>query len=278
MLSVGAPRSLFSTSEGHTSVTLSLLRFTLLVVFVQLYAIGARRPEMHRASQIPKILPVINFRRSGFPIVSQGDFQISCPIMLPRAVRRYTCFEGVMNDCEFLREAWRTQMADIADAISECNAKFGCVDVRALPAMDFNVQAVMVRFVDFSKTHAEELQQPSDHVRAFTQALGKGAAVQIEQLQEALNGISESYARIGQGINTDLFAQVSEAAAFLQTQMQDMWAESANIIAEAMTRTRDALTRVELLAALGWTLPMDMSLPEVQSLLMQQPLTVEGVE
>jgi hypothetical protein len=49
-------------------------------------------------------------------------------------------------------------------------------------------------------------------------------------------------------------------------------------IAECIRLNRDALERVELLAALGWTLPMEMSLPEFHALVMQDNTSVEGVD
>lgn len=66
-----------------------------------------------------------------------------------------------------------------------------------------------------------------------------------------------------------------ESTSQFQSQVQAMWAQTADDVIRAMERTRNLLRRVELLAELGWTLPMTMSLPEVQSLLMQEPLTPE---
>jgi hypothetical protein len=48
--------------------------------------------------------------------------------------------------------------------------------------------------------------------------------------------------------------------------------------ADAMQQTRDALERVELLAQRGWTLPMEMSLPEFYALVMSDDLTLESIE
>ena len=73
-------------------------------------------------------------------------------------------------------------------------------------------------------------------------------------------------------------AKTTAAMMALVTRAQESWEEGIKLFAEAMQRTRDALKRAELLAELGWTLPMHMSLPEFHALVMQDGLTVNRVD
>jgi hypothetical protein len=73
-----------------------------------------------------------------------------------------------------------------------------------------------------------------------------------------------------------LFAQI--AAHCQSNALLDSWAKLSKVVAESMKATFDALDRVELLAALGWMIPMEMSLPEFHNLVRQRVLTPEAVE
>lgn len=107
------------------------------------------------------------------------------------------------------------------------------------------------------------------------QTTGLRKAFETPEYQRVIAQIAEAQSAWAQNVASsigDAFSRFQSAA------LQESWGELSKVIAEGMRRTRDALERVELLAALGWTLPMNMTPREFHALVMQDDLTVVGVE
>jgi hypothetical protein len=105
---------------------------------------------------------------------------------------------------------------------------------------------------------------------------------------EALNGVIKVVNRAGRGYSLDaikaklLFGGMHRLRiprfGEANDEGQKTWENFIKRFAEGMRRTHDALDRVELLAQIGWTLPTEMSVPQANSMLMQDKLTPQSID
>lgn len=197
-----------------------------------------------------------------------------------------------MADPEKPNDQWREQMAAAANQLSGLWAE---ASRAALESVRDSVAALQ-KALQVSVSH-DLLAQLAERQAAFAagiqsilrtpdyqELLFQVASVQTDALQKALqtpeyqtllNQMAESQRAACQA----LAAQIGPAFAEWQSNaLQDTWNRFRDVIAEGIERTHDALERVDLLAVLGWTLPMEMSLPEFHVLVMQDGLTADAVE
>lgn len=192
---------------------------------------------------------------------------------------------------------WREQIAAITGQVSDLEQRFGKLYESIQPLFD----SIAERTAKFPTFAVPDIR--SDFLKDWTEQQKVIAAALQERFNtpswQALSKSLSAWQNTGllKAFQTpeyqQLFAQIAEAqkawaqnisqigsafARFQSTAWQESWSELSKVVAEGMKRTRDALERVELLAALGWTLPMKMSLPEFHALVMQDGLTVGAVE
>lgn len=110
------------------------------------------------------------------------------------------------------------------------------------------------------------------------------ASWQIEGLQKAFQtpeyqALLKQFADLPKVISATAVSKIGPAIATWQSKaFQQSWKDFSKIVTEAFKQTANGLQRVELLAALGWTLPMGMSIPEFNALVLQDNLTVETAD
>ena len=97
---------------------------------------------------------------------------------------------------------------------------------------------------------------------------------QLASLVEQMESYQQEISKAAEGVAD----RIAQPFVEFQEVFEETWRRFGTEIAAAMGRTANALERIEGLAALGWTLPTEMSLPEFHHLAMQDGLTLERVE
>ena len=190
---------------------------------------------------------------------------------------------------------WRGQIAAITGQVSGLELKFGLLyesiqpllaslDGRSavfqkplLPQMPENVLKnwAEVRMGALQASFQTPALQDLCKQLAEWQSSGPSAVFKAPEYQSLLARIAESPKTLTSGILPLIGPALAQ---FQSTAWQESWAKLSKVVADSMKATHDALERVELLAALGWTLPMEMSPQEFHALVMQDDLTPEAAD
>ena len=193
---------------------------------------------------------------------------------------------------------WRDHIAAITGQVSGLEQRFGKLYDSIQPLLDsIGERSAMFRSIAVPDIRSDLLKDWTEQQKVLAaalqerfntpswQALSKSLSEwQITGLQKAFQApeYQQLFAQIAEAQKSwaqNILSQIGPAfARFQSTALQESWSALSKVVAEGMKRTRNALERVELLAALGWTLPMEMSLPEFHALVMQDGLSVGAVE